>query len=149
MRVNRRAFLRTTGASVLATGAAAAVTRAERPDPQVPRPGTASSAPPSQPKTVGQRVDFIVPEPGDLVGVIVAERIEAGQELQGWILDTDATPRLRALESVPFGHKIALQDFAKEAAIVEYGLEVGQATVAIRKGSHVHVHNMASKRWAK
>ena len=32
--------------------------------------------------------------------------------------------------------------------ILEYGQEIGYATTAIRKGAHVHVHNIKSLRWA-
>ncbi|MBE3072367.1 MAG: UxaA family hydrolase [Acidobacteria bacterium] len=103
----------------------------------------------TQDTAVGGRVDFIVPEPGDGVGVVVAEGVQVAQELRGWVLDTDETPTLRALDAAPFGHKIALVALARGETIIEYGMEIGQATAAIRKGCHVHVHNVTSKRWSK
>ena len=48
--------------------------------------------------------------------------------------------------AVPFGHKVALRDIAKDALVLKYGETIGRATRAIAAGEHVHVHNIASLR---
>ena len=51
---------------------------------------------------------FIVHDKADSVGVMVVENAEAGQNLTGWIMETDETVTLKALDAVPLGHKIEL-----------------------------------------
>jgi altronate dehydratase small subunit len=48
--------------------------------------------------------------------------------------------------AVPFGHKVALQAIARDAAVVKYGETIGRATRPIAAGEHVHIHNVASLR---
>lgn len=40
------------------------------------------------------------------------------------------------------GHKYALRDIAEGEDIIKYGNSIGHATVAIKKGEHVHTHNV-------
>lgn len=40
------------------------------------------------------------------------------------------------------GHKYALRDIAEGENVVKYGMPIGHATCAIKKGEHVHVHNV-------
>lgn len=47
---------------------------------------------------------------------------------------------------VPYGHKIALFDIPKGAHIMKYGECIGAASVEIKKGDYVHVHNMEALR---
>lgn len=42
------------------------------------------------------------------------------------------------------GHKIAACDIAPGEKIIKYGASIGSATVDIRAGEHVHLHNMKS-----
>ena len=42
------------------------------------------------------------------------------------------------------GHKYALRDIAAGENVIKYGMPIGHATCAIRKGEHVHVHNVAT-----
>ena len=53
---------------------------------------------------------FIVHDKADSVGVMVVENIHGGQDLTGWIMETDETITVRSLDPVPLGHKIALKD---------------------------------------
>ncbi|MBW1979410.1 MAG: UxaA family hydrolase [Deltaproteobacteria bacterium] len=53
---------------------------------------------------------------------------------------------MQAEESIPFGHKIALTDIGKGEKIVKYGEVIGEAVTNIKKGTHVHVHNVKSLR---
>ena len=42
------------------------------------------------------------------------------------------------------GHKIAADDIDAGARIIKYGAPIGSATRQIRRGEHVHLHNMQS-----
>lgn len=69
------------------------------------------------------------------------EELKPGQiALRG---DT-AEPFLEAVTEIPAGHKIALCDIAPEEDIIKYGVVIGRATEAIKKGSWVHLHNIRS-----
>jgi (2R)-sulfolactate sulfo-lyase subunit alpha len=90
---------------------------------------------------------FIVHDKADTVGVMVVENAQAGQDLTGWIMETDETIAIQALDAVPLGHKIALKEINSGDTVLKYGHDVGRAVEAIGKGNHVHVHNMKTKRW--
>jgi (2R)-sulfolactate sulfo-lyase subunit alpha len=90
---------------------------------------------------------FLAHDHGDTVGVVVVEDVRPGMELTGWVMDTDETIKLNALDAIPLGHKIALKDIAEGETVVKYGHDVGRATRAIPKGRHAHVHNLKTKRW--
>ena len=47
-------------------------------------------------------------------------------------------------EGVAAGHKIALCDIKKDEKIIKYGLPIGKAKCDIKKGEHVHTHNVCS-----
>ena len=47
---------------------------------------------------------------------------------------------------IPYGHKIAVTDIAAGDHIMKYGESIGQAESDIRRGDHVHVHNMKALR---
>jgi altronate dehydratase small subunit len=50
------------------------------------------------------------------------------------------------LRPVPFGHKFALRDIKAGERIIKYGETIGQATEDIKKGEHVHLHNVEGLR---
>ncbi|NBB84259.1 MAG: flagellar biosynthesis protein FlgA [Alphaproteobacteria bacterium] len=90
---------------------------------------------------------FLVHEHTDTVGVVVVEGIEAGQELEGWVMDTDATIKVVAADPIPLGHKVALGPIGEGDTIVKYGHDIGRSVAAVGAGGHVHVHNVKTKRW--
>jgi (2R)-sulfolactate sulfo-lyase subunit alpha len=90
---------------------------------------------------------FIVHDKADTVGVAVVENIEPHAALTGWIMETDETITIDALDAVPLGHKIALKDIKSGDTVLKYGYDVGRAVADIPKGRHVHVHNLKTKRW--
>jgi len=90
---------------------------------------------------------FIVHDKADTVGVMVVENAQAGQDLTGWVMETDETITIKALDAVPLGHKVALQPIKTGDTVLKYGYDVGRAVAEIGKGNHVHVHNMKTKRW--
>ena len=90
---------------------------------------------------------FIAHEPADTVGVGVVEKVTAGQQAAGWIMETDETVSVQALAEVPLGHKLALADIKADDTIIKYGNDIGRAIADIPKGGYVHVHNVKTKRW--
>ena len=70
---------------------------------------------------------FIIHDKADTVGVMVVENSHAGQELTGWIMETDETIALKALDAVPLGHKIALNPINSGDTVLKYGHDVGRA----------------------
>ncbi|MBC7953789.1 MAG: UxaA family hydrolase [Rhodospirillaceae bacterium] len=91
--------------------------------------------------------DFLVHESTDNVGVVVVETAEAGRTLVGWVMDTDATVELVALDRIPLGHKVALGDVGTDATILKYGHDIGRIVAPVARGGHVHVQNLKTKRW--
>lgn len=49
---------------------------------------------------------------------------------------------LSLLDSIPFGHKVAITFIQQGAEVVKYGDVIGKATQDIRAGEHVHVQNI-------
>lgn len=90
---------------------------------------------------------FIVHDKADTVGVVVVEDVQPGKDVTGWIMETDETITMKALDAVPLGHKIALQDLKPGDTVLKYGHDVGKIVAAVGKGRHVHVHNLKTKRW--
>ena len=91
--------------------------------------------------------DFLVHAASDTVGVVVAEDALSGKALTGWIMETDATITITAMDDIPLGHKLALSDIKKGETIIKYGHDIGKAVADIPQGHHAHVHNVKTKRW--
>jgi altronate dehydratase small subunit len=47
---------------------------------------------------------------------------------------------------IPFGHKFALRDLGSGEEVIKYGETIGMTTVPIRRGEHVHLHNVEGLR---
>ena len=90
---------------------------------------------------------FLVHTAKDTVGIVVVEGIKSGQDLDGWVLETDKSMFLTTLDDIPMGHKVALINIADGDTIIKYGHDIGRATDIIAKGRHVHLHNIKTKRW--
>jgi len=101
----------------------------------------------TQAKPAEKTPDFIVHEDVDSVGVVVVEGIKAGQELTGWVMSEDKTIRLKVLNDIPIGHKLALKDLAPEDDVIKYDVVIGRVVAPIKTGEHVHVHNLKTRRW--
>jgi altronate dehydratase small subunit len=48
-------------------------------------------------------------------------------------------------EPIPFLHKFALRDIDCNSPIVKSGYSIGRTTRSIRRGDHVHTHNVMDK----
>jgi (2R)-sulfolactate sulfo-lyase subunit alpha len=91
--------------------------------------------------------DFIVHDAIDNVGVVVVEDVKKGKTLTGWVMEGNKTIKVTALKDIPLGHKVALSDLKNDDTIIKYGHDIGRMTKAAKRGDHVHVHNLKTKRW--
>jgi (2R)-sulfolactate sulfo-lyase subunit alpha len=71
----------------------------------------------------------------------VQEGIAAGQKVMLWVMDTDETLEMTALDAIPLGHKIALKDLAAGDTVINYAHDVGRIVAPVKRGGHVHTHN--------
>lgn len=53
---------------------------------------------------------------------------------------------IEAISEIPYGHKVAIVDIPEGENVFKYGESIGRTTNSIKKGEHVHVHNMESLR---
>lgn len=83
----------------------------------------------------------------DSVGVIVVENIDAGQELFCVVTEDNSEFTMTAAQSAPIGHKLALKDMEKGDTVLKYGHDIGSMVTSARRGEHIHVHNLKTKRW--
>jgi altronate dehydratase small subunit len=51
-----------------------------------------------------------------------------------------------ALNHIPKGHKLAISDIGRGEHIYKYGETIGITKRPIKKGEHVHIHNIDSER---
>ncbi len=90
---------------------------------------------------------FIVHDQIDSVGVVVVEGVKRGQTLSGWIMENNRTIKIKSLDAIPIGHKVALAPLQPDDTVIKYGHDIGRIVNSVKKGGHVHVHNLKTKRW--
>jgi (2R)-sulfolactate sulfo-lyase subunit alpha len=83
----------------------------------------------------------------DNVGVVVVENLAAGASMMCVVTEDNSEFRCTLKQDVPIGHKVALQDLNVDDAVIKYGQDIGRVVAAVRKGEHVHIHNLKTKRW--
>ena len=93
------------------------------------------------------KTDIIIHDEKDNVGVVVIDKITPNQDCSCWIMENDKTIKIKSISEIPLGHKIALQDFKEGDTILKYGHDIGKVVKSIKKGDHVHVHNVKTKKW--
>ena len=93
------------------------------------------------------RTDLIIHDEKDNVAVVVIDRTTKNQECSAWIMENNKTIKITSINEIPLGHKIALQDFNEGDTILKYGHDIGKVVAPIKKGDHVHVHNVKTKKW--
>ena len=91
--------------------------------------------------------DIIIHDDKDNVGVVVIDLTKKDQEYSCWIMESDKTVKIQSINNIPLGHKIALKDFKVGDTILKYSHDIGKVVASIRKGDHVHVHNVKTKKW--
>jgi (2R)-sulfolactate sulfo-lyase subunit alpha len=91
-------------------------------------------------------IQFLIHENTDTVGVATVD-IKAGDTATGLYMDSQDTIEILAHSDIPLGHKIALQDHGMEEGVIKYGHDIGRVVAEIKKGQHVHIHNLKTRRW--
>ena len=93
------------------------------------------------------QTDLIIHDEKDNVAVVVIETTKKGQDCSAWIMENDKTIKISSVAEIPLGHKIALLDLKEGDTILKYGHDIGKVVKPIKKGDHVHVHNVKTKKW--
>jgi len=96
---------------------------------------------------MGNAPHLLVHDHRDNVGVVVVEDLAAGTDLLCVVTADDSELRAIVNQKVPLGHKVALQDLAVGDSVIKYGADIGRVVAPIRKGDHVHTHNLKTRRW--
>lgn len=79
----------------------------------------------------------------DSVAIAIADLI-AGDRVRIRSLLQEIVGEFEVSDSVPYGHKLAVKPLAKDSDIIKSGEVIGGASQAIRRGEHVHIHNVVS-----
>jgi altronate dehydratase small subunit len=84
--------------------------------------------------------------------IVINEKDNVATALKGLSAGTevpvefqDRFEKIKLLSDIPPGHKFALKDIGQGDAVMKYGEPIGQSTMRISKGEHVHVHNVVSQ----
>ena len=91
--------------------------------------------------------DIIIHDEKDNVGVVVIEKITPKLDCSCWIMENEKTVKIKSEDEIPLGHKIAMSDLNEGDTIIKYGHDIGKVVKSIKKGEHVHVHNVKTKKW--
>jgi (2R)-sulfolactate sulfo-lyase subunit alpha len=62
-------------------------------------------------------------------------------------MENNKSIKIQAIKEIPLGHKIALKNLSDGDTILKYGHDIGKVVKPIKKGDHVHVHNVKTKKW--
>ena len=62
-------------------------------------------------------------------------------------MENDKTVKIHSINEIQLGHKIAMVDLNEGDTILKYGHDIGKVVKSIKKGEHVHVHNVKTKKW--
>ena len=78
---------------------------------------------------------------------MVIEKITPNQDCNCWIMENDKSAKIQSKSEIPLGHKIAMLDLKEGDTILKYGHDIGKVVKNIKRGEHVHVHNVKTKKW--
>jgi len=70
--------------------------------------------------------------------------LKAGEVIQEEINSIKKNIKLN--QDVPFGHKFSLKEIPSGSPVIKYGETIGTASMAIKTGDYVHIHNVKSNR---
>jgi (2R)-sulfolactate sulfo-lyase subunit alpha len=90
---------------------------------------------------------LLVHDKKDSVGVVVIEGLKSNTDMLCVVTADNSSFRLTSKMDIPIGHKVALTDIKNGDTVWKYGQDIGKAVADIKKGEHVHVHNLKTKRW--
>lgn len=83
--------------------------------------------------------------PQDTTATLLDE-VAAGDEVKIVGDDGAVVCSLTVAEPIAMGHKISLEEVREGDVVVKYGEAIGAAIGAVAEGSHLHVHNVKSRR---
>ena len=89
---------------------------------------------------------FLTHGKDDNVAVAVVD-IKKGKALKCLNMSSQERFDVEATMDIPLGHKIALKDFNVDDTIIKYDNDIGRVVAPIKKGEHVHTHNVKTKKW--
>jgi len=90
---------------------------------------------------------LLVHDRQDNVGVVVVEDLQPGTDMLCVTTQDNSDFRMKANVAVQIGHKIALKDLKVGDTVIKYGQDIGKIVADVKKGDHVHTHNLKTKRW--
>ena len=90
---------------------------------------------------------LLVHDRRDNVGVVVVEGLANGTDMLCVVTEDNSDFQLSAKDNIPIGHKVALTDLSEGDTVIKYGEDIGRMVASTTKGSHVHTHNLKTKRW--
>ena len=79
------------------------------------------------------KTDLIIHDEKDNVAVVVIDKTSKNQDCNAWIMENDKTIKIKSINEIPLGHKIALQDFKVGDTILKYGHDIGKVVSSIKK----------------
>ena len=91
--------------------------------------------------------DIIIHDEKDNVGVVVIDKTSKNQDCNCWVMENDKSVKIQSKNEIHLGHKIAMVDLNEGDTILKYGHDIGKVVKQIKKGEHVHVHNVKTKKW--
>jgi (2R)-sulfolactate sulfo-lyase subunit alpha len=89
---------------------------------------------------------ILLHESDDDVGVAVTD-LKKGASVAALTIEGKSVGRVKLVENVPLGHKVAMRNLAQDKAVMKYGRPIGRAVKSITRGAHVHTHNVKTLRW--
>ncbi len=90
---------------------------------------------------------LLVHNTDDNVGVVVVEGLKDRTEMLCVCTQDNTDSIMTVYQDVPIGHKVALKDMKVGDTVIKYGEDIGKIVEDVKKGFHVHVHNLKTKRW--
>ncbi len=91
-------------------------------------------------------IQFLIHEKADTVGVATVV-LKAGETAEGLYMDTQEPMKIEVLDDIPLGHKIAMLNHQVKDSVIKYGADIGEVKADIKKGGHVHIQNLKTRRW--
>lgn len=93
----------------------------------------------------GTALRALIVHPDDNVANLIGPG-KSGQRVHCTVEGRDGVETIELLDDLPSNHKLARRDIKPEEPIIKYGLNIGTASQSIRRGQHVHAHNIESNR---
>lgn len=88
-------------------------------------------------------IKALVIDKKDNVGVIIEPGIKGDKVIYKV---NENIEKITLLTNIPIYHKFAIIDINKGNPIIKYGEHIGLAAQDIKKGEHIHEHNIESHR---